>query len=72
MSTDPARPAATGVKAWFRYAALVGAGLAAAGFLVVASGIVSIKASAGHWAITEWFLSFAMQRSVATHALAVT
>jgi cytochrome c553 len=73
MSTgDPARPGAAGVKGWLRYAALVGAGLAAAGFLVVASGIVPIKASAGHWAITRWFLSFAMQRSVATHALAVT
>jgi cytochrome c553 len=73
MSTgDPARPGAAGVKGWLRYAALVGAGLAAAGFLVVASGIVPIKASAGHWAITRWFLSFAMQRSVTTHALAVT
>lgn len=34
-----------------------------------ASGLVPITASSGHWAITEWFLQFAMRRSVITHAL---
>lgn len=43
-------------------AALVGA-------MVVASGVVPIKASSGHWPITAWFLNFSMQRSVSTHAL---
>lgn len=47
------------------------AGLGAVGFLIVASGIISIKASSGHWPITAWFLHFAMQRSVATHSLGV-
>lgn len=46
--------------------------LAAGGFLVAASGIVSIKASSGHWPITKWFLRFGMHRSFATHSLGVT
>ncbi|PCC68825.1 c-type cytochrome [Nannocystis exedens] len=43
--------------------------LAAGGFLLAASGIVPIKASSGHFAITEWFLNFAKRRSVATHTI---
>jgi cytochrome c553 len=48
-----------------------GAGLAAVVVTVVGIGIVPITASSGHWAITEWFLHFAMRRSVITHALKV-
>jgi cytochrome c553 len=36
-----------------------------------ATGLVTITASSGHWAITEWFLHFAMRRSVITHALLI-
>lgn len=36
-----------------------------------ATGLVTITASSGHWAITEWFLHFAMRRSVVTHALLI-
>ena len=43
--------------------------LAIGGFLVAASGIIPIKASSGHWAITEWFLQFSKRRSVSTHTL---
>lgn len=39
------------------------------GFLVAASGIIPIKASSRHWAITAWFLNFSMSRSVDTHSL---
>jgi cytochrome c553 len=39
------------------------------GFLGAASGIIPIKASSGHWAITKWFLQFSKQRSVATQTL---
>ena len=42
--------------------------LAIGGFLVAASGVMPIKASSRHWAVTEWFLHFAMRRSVVTHA----
>jgi cytochrome c553 len=42
---------------------------ALAAFLFVVSGIMPLKASSGHWTITEWFLNFAMERSVTTHAL---
>jgi cytochrome c553 len=41
------------------------------GALVVASGIVPVPASSGHWAVTNWLLHFAMQRSVATHSRGV-
>jgi cytochrome c553 len=56
-------------KRWlFRVAAFL---LVAAfgGFLFVTSGIMPIKASSGHWAITAWLLNFTMRRSVVTHSL---
>ena len=46
--------------------------LAVGGFLVAASGIVSIKASSGHWAVTRWFLNFSSGRSVALHSSGIT
>jgi cytochrome c553 len=45
--------------------------VATAGMLVVVSGVVPVGASGGHWAITAWFLHFAMQRSVATHSFGI-
>ncbi len=56
---------------WPRHAAVILGGLAIGGFLIAASGIVPIKASSGHWAITEWFLHFAMRRSIATQSLGI-
>jgi cytochrome c553 len=41
------------------------------GFLFAASGIMPIKASSGHWAITAWLLNFTMRRSVITHSLGI-
>jgi cytochrome c553 len=58
-------------KRWiFRIAAFA---LVAAlgGFLFSASGIMPIKASSGHWAITAWLLNFTMRRSVITHSLGI-
>lgn len=59
------------LKRW----AMVAAGLVVlagiAGVLVMVSGIVPIKASSGHWAVTVWLLDFAKSRSVATHTLGV-
>jgi cytochrome c553 len=52
-------------------AAVVIASISIAAFLFVAAGLVPITASSGHWPITEWFLHFAMKRSVATHSLSV-
>ena len=51
-----------------RIAAVAGA-LGLFGFVVAASGLIPIKASSGHWRITEWFLRFSMKRSIATHRL---
>ena len=47
----------------------VGFALALAGLTVAVLGLIPMKASTGHWAITEAFLHFAMARSVKTHAL---
>jgi hypothetical protein len=56
-------------KRWaFRIAAILTL-VALGGFLFAASGIMSIKASSGHWAITAWLLNFTMRRSVVTHSL---
>jgi cytochrome c553 len=57
---------------WLRLAALFAIFLGIlgiGGFLGAASGIIPIKASAGHWPITEWFLKFSMHRSISTHTL---
>lgn len=50
-------------------AAALGGGVALLGLLVAASGVIPIKASSGHWAITEWLLHFSMRRSIVTHTL---
>jgi cytochrome c553 len=49
--------------------AVVFAALGVLGFLVAASGVIPIRASSGHWAITRWFLNFSKERSVATNTL---
>lgn len=43
--------------------------IAVAGFLFAWSGLLNIGASTGHWAITAWFLHFAMRNSVETHSM---
>lgn len=59
------------MKRWLWRGLLGGAALALLGFLVAASGVISIKASSGHWPVTEWVLRFSMKRSIATHSLGV-
>lgn len=54
-----------------KHSALLLVVLAVGGMLLAASGIIPIKASSRHWALTDWFLSFSMQRSVATHSLGI-
>ena len=51
---------------------VLGLGLAIGGGLVAASGVVPIKASSGHWPITEWLLQFSKRRSIATHSMTIT
>ena len=45
-------------------------GLTLLGFLFLWSGLYSVAASRGHWAVMEWLLTFAMRNSVKTHASA--
>jgi cytochrome c553 len=59
------------IKRWIWKIAALLVAAAAAGFLVVVSGIMPITASSGHWPITAWFLHFSMQRSVGTHSLGI-
>ncbi len=42
--------------------------VAVCGGLAVVSGVLPIRASDGHWAITRWFLNFSKERSVAFHS----
>jgi cytochrome c553 len=56
---------------WLTAGAAAGVTLAAAALLMI-SGILPIKASAGHWAITAILLDFAKVRSVATHSWGIT
>jgi cytochrome c553 len=60
-----------GVKRWLIAVVFVLVGMGLLGFLVAASGIVPMKASSGHWAVTEALLQFAKRRSIATHSLKV-
>ena len=49
-------------------------GLAALPFVTVLAawiGFFNVGASTGHWAVTEWFLHFAMRSAVRTYSLAV-
>lgn len=57
------------MKRWLFKGAVALLALAVGGFLGVASGIMPITASSGHWPITAWFLHYAMQRSIHTHTL---
>lgn len=57
------------LKRWLKYGAVLLGIAVVGGFLIAASGIIPIKASSGHWAITRWFLSFSMHRSVTTHTI---
>jgi cytochrome c553 len=54
------------------WAAATAGALALGAFLFAASGLYSVAASRGHFAITAALLEFAMRRSVATHALFIT
>lgn len=42
-----------------------------AGVLFVWSGVYSVAATKGHFPMVRWLLNYAMQRSVATHAMAL-
>lgn len=57
------------MKRWVITALVLGGLLALLGGLVAVSGVIPLKASAGHWAVTEWFLQFSKRRSVDTHSL---
>ena len=47
------------------------AGIVVLTFLFIWSGAYSVAASRGHWAVMEWFLTFAMRNSVKTHAYGI-
>ncbi len=59
----------TGWKQWLVHALVILAVIGLGGLLVAASGIIPIKASSGHWTVTEWFLQFSKRRSVGLHSM---
>jgi cytochrome c553 len=61
------RRARRALLAWSWRAAAVLLSFGLAGLLVLASGLIPIRASSGHWALTEHLLQFAKRRSVSTH-----
>jgi cytochrome c553 len=70
-NTETRKTAGYSAKRWlFRIVGILVV-VAFGGYLFVASGIMPITASSGHWPITAWFLNFAMRRSVITHSLGI-
>lgn len=58
-------------EGWLRAVLVLGTAALVLGGLVVVSGVIPVKASAGHWPVTRWFLGFTRARSVWTHSLGV-
>ena len=52
---------------WKRVLATVAAA-AVLGMAIAWSGVINIGASTGHWAVTDWFLHWAMRNTVRTYA----
>jgi len=57
------------MKRWLVTAVVLLSAAGALGLAVAASGVIPVTASGGHFAITEWLLIFAKERSVSTHTL---
>jgi cytochrome c553 len=55
---------------WWRLLILAALGLLG-GLLFAWSGLFNVGASTGHWAITDWFLHYAMRQSVETHSMGI-
>ena len=65
--THSERSGGSRLKQWWVIAMVLLALAGAIGSLIAVSGVVPVTASSGHFAVTEWLLQFAKQRSVATH-----
>lgn len=57
------------VKTWSLGAAALLVLFLVGGFLIATAGVIPIKASSPHFALTRWLLEFGKRRSVATHTL---
>lgn len=56
-------------RRWLFSITVVLLGMGLVGIVLLVSGAVPIKASAGHWPPTVWVLQFAKRRSIASHTL---
>lgn len=45
--------------------------MVAGGMLIAWSGLIEVRASSGHWRITDWFLHFVMRSSIRTAAIGI-
>lgn len=59
------------MKRFLKRLVVLALALLIAGFASVWLGLVPIAASDGHWAVTRWFLHFAMRQSVQTRSLGI-
>lgn len=61
-----------GWKGFFKRLLFVLPVLLIGGFLLAASGIISLRASSGHFPMTRWFLDFSKERSVSTYSMGIS
>jgi cytochrome c553 len=69
---SPSRIAGVRVKLILKIIGALGVLALLGGLIVSASGVIPIKASSGHWAITRWFLQFSKERSVSANSLGIS
>ncbi len=60
------------MNSWLKCSLMASLVLAAIGIFIAVTGVVPLKASSGHWAITRWFLQFSKDRSIALYSLGVS
>ena len=64
-------PAGLTLRQLVHAALVLATAVGALGVFVLVSGVVPIRASAGHWTVTRWFLDFAMSRSFSTYSFGI-
>lgn len=57
------------MRVGWRHLVFSAAAMVVAGILVAWLGVIDIRASTGHWRVTDWFLNWAMRSSVRTASI---
>lgn len=59
------------MKIGWKHLASIAVATVAGGMLIAWLGVIDIRASSGHWRVTDWFLHWVMRSSVRTAALGI-